>query len=96
MTSPRRAWPLHDEAPLVNNDQMSADSQAVWTRHGAIAAGERVDGFVQLVSTVRYDPDGTEYRRVYRFVPTSATRGESEQLLLDGLEMLTTQEANRL
>lgn len=86
----RRARPLRDEAPLVDHDQMSVDSQAVWTRHGAIPLGERVDGFVQLVSTVRYDPDGTEYRRVYRFVPPAATRGESEQLLRDGIEMLAT------
>lgn len=50
-------------------------------RTGDIAEGHHVEGWALVVSTVGHRPDGTEVRRTYRYAPSDATRGESEQLL---------------
>lgn len=77
--------------PQRDDDQRMADEVCqVWTRHGVIQEGERIDGFVSMVRAVGHHADGREYARVCRIVPPATCRADARDLLAEGLRMAPT------
>ncbi|MBP2370293.1 hypothetical protein [Pseudonocardia parietis] len=81
MTAPHRAGHI-DYACL------HADLLPVLERHGVLAPGETLDGWVGVLRFCGVHPDGREYRRDEALTGPGVTLGEAAELYATGARLM--------
>lgn len=85
----------HDQEPrvpagldVIDHDALCADLLPVLERHGIVADGERLDGWIGVLRFTGWTDTRHEYRRVDLITSRGITLGDARQMFSEGATLL--------